>query len=131
MIKRNSFWTSALMACVVASGLLWAACSTEVPTAPQQNPTGPIQSAVQANFSCAILSDGTTIQFVNLSTGFVKSVLWDFGDGSKKSRDVNPTHAYTGAGPFIVILKVSGGGTSSTVQGAVPDVCSGGGGSGG
>lgn len=126
MIKRKSFWTSAVAACVVISGLLWAGCSTDVPTAPQQNPTGPVQSAAQANFSCIILSDGMTIQFVNLSTGFIKSVLWDFGDGSAKTHEANPTHTYAGSGPFIVILQVKGGGVTSAVKGAVPDVCTGG-----
>lgn len=131
MIKRNSFKTSAFVACVAVAGLLWAGCSTETPTAPRQNPTYPVQTPAQANFSCAILSDGVTIQFVNLSTGFVSSVLWDFGDGSKFSKEVNPVHTYAGAGPFIVILQVSGGGNTSAVQGAVPDICSSGGGAGG
>jgi PKD repeat protein len=124
MIKRNSFWTSAFVASVMVAGLLWVGCSTETPTAPRQNATYPVQTPAQANFSCAILSDGMTIQFVNLSTGFVKSVLWDFGDGSNTSNEVNPVHTYAGAGPFIVVLQVKGGGATSAVQGAVPDVCS-------
>ena len=127
MIKRNSFWTSAFVACIAVVGVLAVGCSTETPTAPKQNAVWPTQTPAQANFSCAILSDGVTIQFANLSTGFVSSVLWDFGDGSKKSKEVNPVHTYAGAGPFIVVLTVSGGGNTSAVQGAVPDVCGSGG----
>jgi len=122
MIKRNMFWKTALTACLVSAGLLWMGCSTESPTAPRQNPTYPVQTVVKANFSCTVLSDSVTIEFVNLSTGYVTSVLWDFGDGAK-SRDLNPVHTYAGSGPFIVILKASGGGSTSTVQAAVPDAC--------
>lgn len=122
MIKRNNIWKTTLMACLATAGVLWLGCSTESPTAPKQDAAFPVQSVVKANFSCTVLSDSVTIQFVNLSTGYVTSVLWDFGDGAK-SRDVNPVHTYASSGPFIVILKATGGGSASTVQAAVPDAC--------
>lgn len=122
MIKRNNIWKTTLMACLATAGMLWLGCSTESPTAPKQEATYPVQSVVKANFSCTVLSDGVTIQFVNLSTGYVSSVLWDFGDGAK-SRDLSPVHTYAGTGPYIVILKASGAGSASTVQAAVPDAC--------
>lgn len=49
----------------------------------------------------ADLCDGLTVSFTNDSgmTG-----LWDFGDGSPKSSDVNPVHEYHSAGMYMVVF---------------------------
>jgi len=51
--------------------------------------------------------------FTNGSSGAV-SYNWDFGDGSGSS-DANPSHVYTGAGTFAVILTAQAAGTSNAV----------------
>ncbi|MCD6468273.1 MAG: PKD domain-containing protein, partial [Thermoplasmata archaeon] len=47
-----------------------------------------------------------TIQFIDESHGSVVSRVWDFGDGSPGSNDVNPTHVYTQEGNYTVTLTV-------------------------
>jgi len=49
-----------------------------------------------ANFSGGCTdSDGTCVSY-----------LWDFGDGSQKSSQQNPSHTYTTTGTFTAILTV-------------------------
>lgn len=47
------------------------------------------------------------VAFLNLTTGFYSSVLWDFGDGNT-STVFNPSHAYVAEGAYTVSLDVSG-----------------------
>jgi PKD repeat protein len=55
------------------------------------------------------------ISFTNTSSN-ATSYLWDFGDGNTSGED-NPTHIYTTTGNFVVELRATGdGGTSSTIQ---------------
>lgn len=57
--------------------------------------------------------NGNTVQFTNLSTG-ATSYTWNFGDNSTSSQ-VNPSHVFTGNGPFDVMLIASNGCSSDTV----------------
>lgn len=55
--------------------------------------------------SCA----GASLQFNNMSSvssGSVISSIWDFGDSSPISNDINPTHVYNNSGGFNVTLTV-------------------------
>ncbi len=45
------------------------------------------------------------VKFTNQSTGNVKALLWDFGDGTS-SKEFNPTHTYSQSGTYDVILTV-------------------------
>ncbi|MCX6147346.1 MAG: PKD domain-containing protein [Candidatus Kapabacteria bacterium] len=53
------------------------------------------------------------VNFINKSTGEIKSNKWYFGDGASSILS-NPSHTYTKAGNFTVSLIVSDGTTSST-----------------
>ena len=67
-----------------------------------------------ANFSAAPTSGNTPlpVQFTNQTTGNVTGYQWSFGDGGT-STDASPSHSYTAAGAYTVILTATGpGGTS-------------------
>jgi PKD repeat protein len=53
------------------------------------------------------------VDFINKSTGEIKSNKWYFGDGASSTLS-NTSHTYTKAGNFTVSLVVSDGKTSST-----------------
>ena len=56
-----------------------------------------------------------TVRFTCTSDGQIKEHIWDFGDGSYLSTDVNPVHTYQLPGTYTVRLTVSGpGGTTTT-----------------
>lgn len=55
----------------------------------------------------------TTVQFTDLSTGYVTSWEWDFGDGFT-SDERNPSHEYFGDGQYTVKLTVRGPDSSDT-----------------
>ncbi|HIO71998.1 MAG TPA: PKD domain-containing protein, partial [Flavobacteriales bacterium] len=48
-----------------------------------------------------------TVNFTNTTTGLISSFLWNFGDGSVDSTNLNPSHTYTTAGVFTVTLTVN------------------------
>ena len=58
-------------------------------------------------------SDIFTWSFTNNSSGAI-SYNWDFGDGNGSS-EANPSHTYTGAGQFAVILTATAAGTSNSM----------------
>lgn len=128
MSKMTIAKLTALSLTALVAGLL-GACSTESPTAPAQNPEFPINSGVDAAFSCeqapAGFRSGLTIVFINESRGVINFIRWDFGDG-RKSSQVNPIHTYNRSGPFLVTLRVTGGGETSQVSQFVPTSCTGG-----
>lgn len=51
------------------------------------------------------------VQFTDLSTGYIGTRAWDFGDEGS-STDKNPSHVYTSAGIYTVSLTVTGEGGS-------------------
>jgi uncharacterized protein (TIGR02145 family) len=53
------------------------------------------------------VAKGETIQFTDKSTNNPTSWLWDFGDGSAKSTQQNPTKSYQTAGTYTVTLQAS------------------------
>ncbi|MDX1651502.1 MAG: PKD domain-containing protein [Brumimicrobium sp.] len=59
---------------------------------------------------------GENVSFTDLSTssGSITSWTWDFGDGNSSNLQ-NPTHSYTAAGSYTIILTVSDG-TSSEAE---------------
>lgn len=58
----------------------------------------------------------TTVQFTDTSQGNPTEWLWDFGDGSPTVTDQNPTHEFSGVGPYTVTLAASNGVFTDTVQ---------------
>ncbi len=57
--------------------------------------------------------DSSDVQFIDFSTGNIKSRMWDFGDGTG-STDEKPMHKYTKPGSYHVSLIVSDGEHSDT-----------------
>jgi PKD repeat protein len=58
---------------------------------------------VDFSFSGGSFAAPSTVQFTNLSTD-ATSYEWDFGDGTK-STETNPSHVFTTAGTYSVVLK--------------------------
>jgi PKD repeat protein len=65
---------------------------------------------INADFSFQVAADGLTVSFTDLSEpeALVSFRVWDFGDDSAPSNDVNPTHTYGSAGTYEVTLSVLG-----------------------
>lgn len=55
-----------------------------------------------------------TVNFTDTSTGSPTSWDWDFGDGTPHATTQNPTHIYTKAGLFTVILTATNGAGSDS-----------------
>ncbi|GIL13610.1 MAG: hypothetical protein BroJett038_23300 [Chloroflexota bacterium] len=56
-----------------------------------------------------------TIQFTDQSTGSITTHTWDFGDGNTSS-EASPSHTFTTAGTYTVILTVTGPDGSDDAQ---------------
>ncbi|MBC6934204.1 MAG: PKD domain-containing protein, partial [Chloroflexi bacterium] len=56
-----------------------------------------------------------TIQFTDQSTGSITTHAWDFGDGNTSS-EASPSHTFTTAGTYTVILTVTGPDGSDDAQ---------------
>ncbi|MEQ8910587.1 MAG: PKD domain-containing protein, partial [Vicingaceae bacterium] len=65
----------------------------------------------QTNFTVPGNTCSGPVAFTNLTTaqGGNLSYTWDFGDGSPTSSQTNPSHTFTGIGPFTVSLTASSG----------------------
>src|SRR6185369_2337415 len=63
-----------------------------------------------ANFVSSKLSGAPplAVSFTNMTLGAVKTVSWDFGDGTPVTTNDNPTHVFAGTGKFDVRLTVIG-----------------------
>ncbi len=68
-------------------------------------PEGPTSCDVTSNFSADATSICATlaVNFTDQTTGPVTAWSWNFGDGNT-STEQNPSHAYTAAGTYTVIL---------------------------
>ncbi|MGY8910573.1 MAG: PKD domain-containing protein [Flavobacteriales bacterium] len=53
-----------------------------------------------------LLSIQDPIQFTNLSTGDIRKITWNFGDGSPTIHEENPTYTYTKEGFYTIIYTV-------------------------
>lgn len=71
------------------------------------------QFVVNFTASSTVACAGESINFTDLSTspGGVVSWVWDFGDGNSSTLQ-NPSHSYTTAGTYTVILTANNGSTS-------------------
>jgi len=73
---------------------------------------------IKTNFGFAnqLLSFRTNkeIEFKNLSTGGIASYVWDFGD-NQTSTEMNPTHSYTDAGVYDIVLTAENGNSDCNV----------------
>jgi PKD repeat protein len=58
-----------------------------------------------ANYTFEVIGQNT-LSFTNLSTGMFDEVIWDFGDGSAFSNELNAVHTYANAGIYNVCLMV-------------------------
>ena len=87
----------------------------------QSKKTVTVQEAVSSPVSGFSFSpsDGVAplpVSFTDSSVGDISSWKWDFGDGTS-SNEKSPTHTYTSAGSFPVVLTVSGpGGDNQSIQ---------------
>lgn len=73
-----------------------------------------------ASFTGVDGCQGSNISFTNTSTvssGFINTFAWTFGDGATSS-SANPTHTYATAGNYVVNLQVTtAGGCSANING--------------
>lgn len=70
--------------------------------------TGPITVSFSHSGLNITTEVGDKITFYNQSTGDIKDVFWDFGDGStSNSERKEVTHTYDQTGMFRVTLRVS------------------------
>lgn len=76
-----------------------------------------VDSLPKVSFTYANGCSGTPTVFTNKSTGSIKTLLWNFGDGSAGSSGSNPSHTYKTAGTYNVKLIVTnkGGCTDSSL----------------
>lgn len=58
----------------------------------------------------------TEVTFTDTSVGNPTSWVWDFGDGSPTVTDQNPTHTFTGTGPYTITMAASNGVFTDTVE---------------
>ena len=77
-------------------------------------PTQPVSASFSVSPGSGVAGT-TTFSFLDQSSGQVTSWLWQFGDGFTSTAQ-NPTHVYSNAGAYTVVLSVSGGGTSSNTN---------------
>lgn len=77
-----------------------------------------VSTLLNANFSNTSVCEGLTTTFTDLSTsssGTINTWNWDFGDNGTSNLQ-NPTHQYTAAGTYVVLLTAS---TSTGCVGAI------------
>jgi PKD repeat protein len=86
---------------LTAERLQTAASMTVLDSLEQWN-LRPISEHTQADFA-SVFTTTTIVDFTNLSTK-ATNYIWDFGDGSATSTDVNPTHDFPLGGVYTVTL---------------------------
>ena len=90
-----------------------SAASNTVTTALTGTQSGPLNAAFIVSPSSGV-AGSTVFAFIDQSTGSVTSRVWTFGDGTS-STATNPTHVYSAAGTFNIVLTVSDGSASKSV----------------
>ena len=113
-LSRNSQHSDARFYAIKSATDLYGACSPAViatTNAWHAVGVGPAYvSGVQSDFTTLDTigcKTPHTVTFTNKSNN-ATAFIWDFGDGSS-STAVNPTHTYTGYGPYSVELYANGG----------------------
>ncbi|MGB1039468.1 MAG: M4 family metallopeptidase [Flavobacteriales bacterium] len=114
-LGRNSQHSDARFYAIKSAIDLYGACSPVVEAVTNAwyavGVGGPYVAGVQSNF---ISSDTLgckvphTVNFTNNSNSNATAFIWDFGDGNTSTAN-NPTHTYTGYGPYTVKLYANGG----------------------
>lgn len=121
--STTSYWARATNSCGSANSN--TATITVSSTPPPPPPPTPI-----ANFTVSQMTGTagvTNFVFTDASTGTITSRLWNFGDGFT-SDQISPSHVYSSAGNYTVLLVINGeGGQAShsktvTVNPAAPGV---------
>ncbi len=69
-----------------------------------------LRVAPTANFTGVIQADGLTVNWQDLSTGYITHWRWDFGDDTTSTAR-NPSHTYAAPGDYQVRLTVRGAGS--------------------
>lgn len=87
---------------------------TAVPTATPATPR-PL-AAFTENTTTGIAP--LTVNFVNLSSGYISGFLWNFGDGTQ-SNEFNPVHTYNSPGQYTVTLTVAGPGGQANISNTI------------
>ena len=77
--------------------------------------TGPelINPTMSATATTIFIGDGGVVSFYNFTNG-ADSYMWDFGDGSATSTDVEPDHTFGAIGDYTVTLTAYTGSCSET-----------------
>jgi PKD repeat protein len=73
--------------------------------------TTPIKAGFLAN---TFVSEGDTIQFIQLSTPKPTSFVWNFGDGTTNNKNEDPLHQFFLAREYTVTLIANNGNCSDT-----------------
>ncbi len=71
-----------------------------------ESPTADFTSLPMASGGVITVCDGTDVLFQDQSSDDVITWVWDFGDGSPVSNEADPSHVYTGPGPYTATLTV-------------------------
>ncbi len=75
---------------------------------------------VDANFGfTTAATNSLSVEFVNQSEG-ADAFLWDMGDGSETSSELNPVHLYSEPGEYVVTLIASKGEVRDTLKKTIP-----------
>ncbi|WP_292943848.1 gliding motility-associated C-terminal domain-containing protein [Olleya sp. UBA1516] len=62
---------------------------------------------------------GDTTQFTLTTSDPITSALWDFGDGSPTSSDLNPTHTFPALGDYVITLTLTSNGEVVTTTNTI------------
>ena len=77
-------------------------CTSTILLGPINATPSPI-AAFTASGPRSTCADSLTVSFINGSTGFNLTYLWNFGDNTTSTQE-NPTHSYSGYGAYTVSL---------------------------
>jgi len=96
---------------------------TYIPPGYPNNCVTPPPPPPSASFVSSVPHGSFTASFTDTSTGGPTSWSWNFGDtasgANNTSNQQNPTHTYTAAGTYTVVLRVSNASGSSLATGTV------------